>query len=248
MDFPERAAAIEELYAAFARYPRAERVEGCPHCVGTDESLPFCTAPLRSVSAEMIARYAFKAMTTWGTLDDYKHFLPRILELSSTREAQPWPGLEWWLVASKIRYGGWSTWPDDERRAVFGFLRGTWSVILDTPPERTDLPGFLGSVAELDAIGPYLDHWAQNAQPTSLRHLADSVVRYSDKIARSLLPWEAHGRDPSAELRQNAREFSDWLLHPSRREALLTAFERWSDEPWAAALAEAHDILDCILP
>lgn len=244
MDWPVPAAAVDELYSVFGHYPRPARVDGCPCCVGADESRPFCTTSLREIPCEAIRRYAGKALTTWGTVDDYKYFLPRILELS----ANPEHGLELWLVASKLQYGGWDAWPDTERTAVSRFLRAGWRATLEAPPEYTEATEHLHGVAQLEAIGPYLDWWTRSESPMSLRHLGSCVQRHGNDIARSVPLWDAHRKDASNRLRRNAHEFASWLSHPMCRDALTKGFERWYGEPWSSELAAALDVLECISP
>lgn len=114
--------ARDALYGAFSRHPLRRVVEGCPHCVSDEDQARLRAVPLHRLSAEQLDRYAFKAMTTWGEADDYRHFLPRILELACSDEGAAWPGLDPDLVARKMIDAGWRDWPADERAAVARFL------------------------------------------------------------------------------------------------------------------------------
>ena len=65
------AAALENVYAAFASVPRPKKIEGCPCCT-TPERLAVLTAgPLRSLDEELLSWYGFKSMTTIGDEQDY---------------------------------------------------------------------------------------------------------------------------------------------------------------------------------
>jgi hypothetical protein len=75
-------AEIERLYQLFSRYKCPRQLEGCPCCTTAEEAQPLVRKPLRTIAAPELEHYASKALTTWGTLDDYKYFLPRILELT----------------------------------------------------------------------------------------------------------------------------------------------------------------------
>jgi hypothetical protein len=75
------------LRSAFRKYPKPKKLEGCPHCVGKREGDPLCLAGLDDITVGMVSRYAAKAISTWGTVDDYKYFLPRLLE----RYVSPYP-------------------------------------------------------------------------------------------------------------------------------------------------------------
>ena len=72
----------DEMYAAFAKYRHPRFLDGCPCCTSTEESASLLNTPLRKVTPARLDRYAFKATTTWGSLDDYRFFLPRIFELT----------------------------------------------------------------------------------------------------------------------------------------------------------------------
>src|SRR5689334_4808434 len=76
-------ASVENLYTVFARYPLAE-IEHCKCCVTPEENARLSAKPLRELTEADFGRYPGKAITTWGHDEDYKHFLPRLLELVLT--------------------------------------------------------------------------------------------------------------------------------------------------------------------
>jgi hypothetical protein len=140
--------AVDGLYRAFARYPRRAAIEVCPHCVGREDQDTLARLPLRSLSCAQLSRFGFKAMTTWGTPDDYKHFLPRILELASTPEAADWPGLDMQLIASKLQLAGCASWASPELAALRDFISALRETIL-----AHDVDGHDGEVYDaLDSL------------------------------------------------------------------------------------------------
>ena len=78
---PDLEGAIAALYDAFASYGLADVVEGCPCCVSAEDQARLRSKPLRLLIDGDLGGFAFSALSTWGTLHDLKHFLPRILEL-----------------------------------------------------------------------------------------------------------------------------------------------------------------------
>lgn len=74
------AAQVEVLYALFEEFPIGARVEHCPCCVTDAEARALVSHPLRSIPGEVLDRYAFKAITTWGSEADLRHFVPAIWE------------------------------------------------------------------------------------------------------------------------------------------------------------------------
>lgn len=73
--------AIENLYTTFRRYRLHGKIDGCPCCVGDADNRLIRSNPLRQLDPSDLLRYAAKAITTWGSSYDFRHFLPRIFEL-----------------------------------------------------------------------------------------------------------------------------------------------------------------------
>ena len=112
--------AIEALYAAFARYPLRAHIDGCPHCDLEDAERGLHAKPLRELTADDLGDYAWKAMTTFGNVDDFRHFFPRIAEIIT------YEGLagacDVAILARKLTRGDWRRWPEPERVAIFDWL------------------------------------------------------------------------------------------------------------------------------
>jgi len=115
-------AIIERVYDAMAPHRLGPEMGGCPHCVDDQMKKSLVGTPLRDLSYEALEPYAFKAMTTWGDASDYKHFLPRILELATTPEGQVHLGFDLGVIARKVKMAGWDTWDAGERAAVLAYF------------------------------------------------------------------------------------------------------------------------------
>ncbi|MFV2173923.1 hypothetical protein ACFHW2_10135 [Actinomadura sp. LOL_016] len=100
-----------ELYAASAGVPHPDALDGCPCCVGPDEGRRLLARPPRSLGAGVLARFAAKALTTWGGPRDVRYFAPRLLELAA-EDAFGWPDVE--IVFGKLARAGWRGWPEAE--------------------------------------------------------------------------------------------------------------------------------------
>ncbi len=72
---------IKELYHVFAPYLLNVHVDTCPCCISSRDKAVVSRKQLNELNYDELYRYTFKAMSTWGDVDDFKHFLPRILEL-----------------------------------------------------------------------------------------------------------------------------------------------------------------------
>ena len=61
-------------------------------------------------------------MTTWGSVDDFKYYLPRLLELASTGELE----LDNFIILGKLGYADWKNWDKIEQETITHFLKSWW--------------------------------------------------------------------------------------------------------------------------
>jgi hypothetical protein len=104
---------LDQAYETFAHYPQPLTLEASP-LRDPDKLLTQLTAkPLRLLDVEDVQGYTSAALTTVGTVADFKHFLPRLLDLA-VRSAVIEPE----VVALKIKTADWLTWPKSEQRII----------------------------------------------------------------------------------------------------------------------------------
>ena len=163
----------EKLYQAFSRYKKRHDMHRCMHCISESENEKLHAKPLRELSPDELAFYAFKAMTTWGDVNDFKHFFPRLLEF------YPFIGdyyIDPPIVFDKLTYGNWRSWPEAEQKAVVDYMQTLWRLVLSSI-EPTDgwtyTSVILSAIAQAeDKLIPYLDYWQSCEDINALRHLA----------------------------------------------------------------------------
>lgn len=151
--------AVDGLYAAFADRKRPKAIDYCGHCVGRHavERL-LAPGPLREIPAETLRFYAVDALSTAGSLADFRYFLPRILQIAVTGGFGGYPDLD--LVMSKFVLGEWRSWPVSEQRAVTAFLHALWSTTLTRFPADPGAEEVLEAIDVIeDDLGPYLRAW-----------------------------------------------------------------------------------------
>jgi hypothetical protein len=108
--------AIEALYAAFAAYPRFDGYLDCTHCVPEAQQDALRPVALRALTPELLRPVVYNAgVGTFGEVDDYRHFLPRLLELLLRDED---PALEAGILLAGLRLYKAEAWPAAEQRAV----------------------------------------------------------------------------------------------------------------------------------
>ena len=167
------AEAIDSLYHVFSAYPLAEHVEGCPCGVSASDESEIHSKSLRNITAAEAHRYAFKAMTTWGTTEDFKHFLPRLFELVTVEESIT-DEIDAEVLFGKLTYAKWQQWPLQEQKAVKDYLDALWLFLLSRSPEAVTLDSFMCAYGQAMAdLAPYLEVWENTRTVFSLGHYFD---------------------------------------------------------------------------
>lgn len=188
---------IEHLYDVFSRYQCPRRLEGCPCCTSPAVAEPLVRKPLRTLSAPELDHYASKALTTWGTLDDYKYFIPRIVELIDDGS------LHWCteITLGKFQYGGFRDWPVTEQRAVRDFIFGAWrAAVQASDTDRAD--ALLCRAARLlDDVTPLLNYADTSAPEFKSAYAAGHSHQTKRKLLNSF--WEVST--------QNYQRVLSWL-------------------------------------
>jgi hypothetical protein len=112
----ELSRAIDDMYEAFDAYPLEARIDICPHCELDAAERRLHARPLRELTWADLGLYSFRAMTTFGDVEDFKHFLPRLVELY-VRDHRGAP-YTLFMVFGKIEAAGWTAWPSGEVAAI----------------------------------------------------------------------------------------------------------------------------------
>jgi hypothetical protein len=254
--------AIAGLYTAFAAYPRPAFLEGCECCWGGEGALlvrdggargsvrvpaPGGTRPLQSLTPEEISGVAAEVPLTAGTIEVFKHYLPRIFEIAA-EDGFDWPDLE--IVVSRLnldnRAGGqpWDQWPAAEQEAARTFLRALWRerIAAENGYESQDgIDSALCAIALVEStIDWYLSEWLRFETPAvsenfelflqmHLRSITKGKLGNSYRTGDSatanrttLLAWLR-----SDETLQHVSEASDRARTPEEREALEECYLRW---------------------
>ena len=112
--------AIQKLYQVFSTYKiqGSLRDRSCDCCVTDEEIKALLSKPLNSIRVKEINYYMTSAITTFGDVNDYKHFLPRILELITVSDI-----LDGFVTFEKLNYANWTSWNEDEVFAIKKFFQ-----------------------------------------------------------------------------------------------------------------------------
>jgi hypothetical protein len=169
--------AIQNLYDTFSIYPFKSTMEGCPCCVSDSDKEKIHSKPLKDLNEDDLSRYAFKAMTTWGDTDDFKHYLPRIFELLATTDFI----VDTFIVLGKLEYGKWQEWSNDEKATITNFLFAWWTNTTKhnsyfNKEAFTEIYKLTGDIEQL------LNSWTISIEDNSFSNFVDLVYNYYNDL------------------------------------------------------------------
>lgn len=163
---------IEQLYETFRPYRLGTTIDGCDHCVSAGMAEELLATPLCKLTAEQLSQFSLKAMTTWGTEQDFKHFLPRLLELAYLDPTE----LTWLeTLFGKLALAKWQEWPVAERQVIADYLAELWTAMLARPREYEyddSADSVLCAIGRTEVdLQPFLARWGDDRSQTALDHL-----------------------------------------------------------------------------
>lgn len=175
--------AIDNLYKVFKGYRIGDDFVGCACCVSHADSERLAAQPIRKLTYDDLERYSRKAITTWGTARHFKHFLPRLLELTVEHRDN---FLDLAIVFGKLAHAQFDSWPQQERDAVNQFFDKYWD---------HELAGGISTVFEssidevlcalsgvLPSVQRFLDAWIATRTDNAKRHLAAFILRHDEAL------------------------------------------------------------------
>lgn len=240
----ELSQSIETLYRVFGRYRFTDTL-GDAAFPGFCDSAPMLSVPLNQVPAEALDLFHAKAMTTWGSTKDFRHFLPRLLELSVENRFTFDREVLW----GKLDYGGWRKWPRKEIDAIEQFSLAFWKFALVSPCESDDVTVGGLDICDLvlafakanGGLRIYLDQWREDicfedTEVMSAIHLGYCVDRFA-LTSKKHLNWDYS--DTIA-----ADEFLSWLMAIRPHELIESIFHRHADGPHSDQLSRAHEFAE----
>ena len=225
---PELQLSINKLYEVFARYPGNPNMEGSPLIKHLEEwNRRLFSKPLNQLSSDDLDGFSSRAMTTWGEVNDYKHFLPRILELSALYDGPI--DISW--TFDKLDYGKWDMWSENEKDVIQEYLLTFWVAILKDSTKNAEwlfVEYFYVCARYYSNFSEILRTWEMDTSKTAIKHLADFIFNGSAFLF-------SH--------KNNNQELINWLLSDKVLNKLTTAFYQYEQEPLGERISWAEKIL-----
>lgn len=191
---------------------------------------------LNELSAQDLLRFAGKAMTTWGGVDDYKYFLPRIFELIAELN----PPYEVWVAFDKLKYGNWDKWEETEKNAIYNYMLSLWDNLLKDDSEKAEwffMEYFSSIVRFYPRFSDMLNIWEQETGRLSTKHLVEFIFNEREALFDKGYINGLHKNY------DNAKELIDWLLSEQTVKRLQEAFYNFEKEELAEKISWAEKIL-----
>ncbi|MGM9319768.1 hypothetical protein [Deinococcus aquaticus] len=128
-------AAITGLYDAFGTVSRPTAIRHEPYELQPGEITGLLENPLRELFPELMRSYLLDALYTVGTWDDFRYFLPRLLELLVTDEIELDP------IAYRLAYAREQGYrlPGTQATALEAFFLAYWDDLLWHVPWYADM-------------------------------------------------------------------------------------------------------------
>ncbi len=221
---------IEGLYETFAVYAYDPEMGGCPCCV-TEEEKHDINKPLKMLQREDIDRYAFKAMTTWGTTENFKHYLPRIFELLTHGELLT----DTFVILGKLSHGKWRTWPENEQQTIEDFLfawwSGPWKHAYQGLEAMIEIYKLTGDIEKLTAL------WNLEITTENFKGMIDLIYEDLEDLNLQKYPFGDFSET-------GADQLMDWLLNQKERMEKGYFYYEEKDPEFAKRISDALYILE----
>ncbi|NJK96998.1 MAG: hypothetical protein HC905_20615 [Bacteroidales bacterium] len=98
----EKHVVIDNLYLTFNRYTTSDMHYCDCGCVDPADAKKLASKKLRELEEDDFSVYHGSALYTWGEIEHYKHFLPRILEVHNILSGRGVIGL--YEITTKLAY------------------------------------------------------------------------------------------------------------------------------------------------
>lgn len=172
---------VTRAYDLFAGYKVTKPLDVCsPHCVTDEEVGQLVNLNVHHLSQKLLSTWNHAAKTHHPELSEFKHFLPRFLDLIAQFE---WPSHSVELTLKSFGYYTNSDWTKQERQLINEFGGAFFKHCLRT----YDLPDVISLdevIIMLSSAGvdtePLLLEWEKSPHEESVRHFADFAIWGAD--------------------------------------------------------------------
>lgn len=180
---------VENSYQVFQKYKAIAPLDACTDCCLTkNQESELVSLAVQQISFELIYEYNTAAKTEFPSIEEFKHFLPRLLELTAQLK---FPHHSAELILSQFGCYSKNQWSKEELDLIQDYAEQLFKYILTIYPlpdlEKIDSIVIMLHKAQVD-MQKVLEKWHTIQQRSSLFHLSDLVCngfkgKNHDKLA-----------------------------------------------------------------
>jgi len=167
----------EALYLTFSEFQPPRKIKGCECCISEESLKVLATKRLVEITPDEIETYAYSALKTVGSIDDFMYLFPRIFELLMKGE------LKW--VDPEVIYGtmvkaNFSQWDKRKKDLIVGLSRKKYLKLLKSEKDNLEVDSWLCAISQIETdISFYLE---KMEQPEYHRTLFNFIERNMQSI------------------------------------------------------------------
>ena len=229
---------IDNLYTVFSKYHGNPKMAGSSVYGQLHEwNQDLFSKSLKDLNDEDLARFTGKAMTTWGEVEDYKHFLPRIFELTAFYKTP----YEIWIAFEKLEYGDWQNWHTKEQEVIHEYMITLFENMLhdDSEDAKWNFSDYFIAISRFyPNFMLLLKIWRTTNTKASFMHLATFIINEAHSI------FNKGNFDGFKILDEQVEALKTWLLAPESRTNIKQAYFKYEKEEFAQELSWAEQILN----
>lgn len=209
---------IEKLYDIFAKYQGLSKLEGSPLYDDLNTwNKELRSKKLKELTDEDLSRFTGKVILTWGDENDYRYYLPRILELTAELKTP----YDIWTLYSRLEDAKWKTWNIEEQNAINDFTIALWDNILNDNSERAEweFKECFNTIANFyPDFSQVLNIWETKENFTSIKHLTNYIFEERHNI------FDNNFIDNRKKNSKNIEQFKTWLTSEKILKKIEQAF------------------------
>lgn len=186
--------AVEQLYNTFKKYTVLGDLRGrsCECCVTDEEIRLLLLKQLKDLNDDDIGHFSRSAISTFGDVEDLKHFLPRILELMQNPNSNT---LDDFTTFEKLNYSEWETWDKNEINAIDNYFYALWEeVITNEKATFYQIGCVLNIISKYSELKKALAIWEKNIATKNILFIVETTINgfdyyYRKEIKNDLINW-----------------------------------------------------------
>jgi hypothetical protein len=171
-------------------------------------------------------------MTTWGDLNDYKHYLPRIFELTANRKLI----VDTFVTLGKLEYANWKEWDKQEQESIIEFITAWWKFDINNAT-YFDTEVLIELHKYLNDLNAMLISWNVDIESQGFRNYVELVEYYYHEIA---------GKNSTFKIltKEELEIFKNWITsNVDKLESGFFKFEK-EDKEFSESISNALYIIE----